>query len=560
MVKYIKALMGGTLTFIVLFSFLSNLKVFPSKIVVELEGEILENDIFYVYYLQEGVKKWSDEFSVYQRVKGNAHPQKLKFALPLDKPIDKIRIDIGANKKQQPMIIRSLTLKSEVGSYTFDNDLIENFDLNIYASYDKGKFVPKIVSERYDPFLVSKSDVFGMLEKLRTPSNSINSTSLWLVTGIFSLAIFVFLIYVDPSFHVDYAYILSFVIIIVAPFFVQVFVDESKNKSLEKRELAAMPGFTSFETFPTEFENYFNDNFGLRNEMIEWSGKIKVNIFKTSPKPEKVQFGDSKFLFYNSLEDEIFSSYTHTNLLSQEELEKLYQKFANRRKYLNDNGIIYLSGFWPNKHTIYPEYLPATMSLQIEGNISLADQMTDYFKKKEFPFFDVREDMIRAKGNRNLYRKLDTHWNANGAYTAYNSFCLSTYGTLGLEPYSLSDFEIVEKKEREGDLTEQIGVSSILGYVDDLPIYRLKNKSKTYEVVSNKGYPAGTVITFNKNCGNDKKILIFRDSYTTALIQFISLHFKEAIYISEVYDEALVDKLKPNIVISCRVERYMLSM
>src|SRR5690606_13290361 len=99
---------------------------------------------FYVYYLQEGVKKWSDEFSVYQRVKGNAHPQKLKFALPSDKPIDKIRIDIGANKKQQPMTIRSLTLKSEVGSYTFDNDLIENFDLNIYASYDKDKFVPKI--------------------------------------------------------------------------------------------------------------------------------------------------------------------------------------------------------------------------------------------------------------------------------------------------------------------------------------------------------------------------------------------------------------------------------
>ena len=81
-----------------------------------------------------------------------------------------------------------------------------------------------------------------------------------------------------------------------------------------------------------------------------------------------------------------------------------------------------------------------------------------------------------------------------------------------------------------------------------------------YKTVVREGFPKGTIITQNDNSPKKQKALIFRDSFTTALVQFISLHYKEVIYINGIYDQSIVDKVKPDVVISCRVERYMLSM
>ncbi|WP_271768268.1 hypothetical protein [Aquimarina algiphila] len=61
----------------------------------------------------------------------------------------------------------------------------------------------------------------------------------------------------------------------------------------------------------------------------------------------------------------------------------------------------------------------------------------------------------------------------------------------------------------------------------------------------------------NENCKNKSRVLIFRDSYTTELIQFISLHFTEVIYVNERYSDDLINKINPDIVVSCKVEKYM---
>lgn len=560
MEKQVLSIFGALIVYYCTFSLLNRQEIQPSEIIVDIETRVLENDIFYVYYLQEGIKKWSDTQSVHQRIKGNKSYQNLRFSLPLDKPIKRIRIDIGANKNQKPIVINSITIRSEVGILKFEKDFFENFDLNAYATFNKDKFIPKIVNGRYDPFLVSKPFLAQQIESLRNHTKQFSYKFILFISFIFSIAFYIYLINQNFKISISQIYISLFIGIIIAPFVYNTFFESGENGNLEKRELAQMPELVSFEKFPMEFENYYNDNFGLRGVLIDLSGKIKVNIFKSSPKPEKVQFGNDGFLFFNDLNDEIFESYTNSSLLSVEELDRVYEKFESRKEKLAKDGIQYVCGFWPNKHTIYPELLPTSMKLQIEGEISQADQVVSFLKKMDFPFFDVRDALLKAKTTQTLYRKLDTHWNSNGAYVAYKSFCESTYDVLGLSALDISNFNIVSLEMKEGDLTGQLGVKSIFGFEENLPIYKLEDKSKSYTIKNSNGLPKGTIITQNQNAPKKEKVLIFRDSFASALVQFISLNYSEVVYVNGIYDQDIIDSVKPDVVISCRVERYILSM
>ena len=129
-------------------------------------------------------------------------------------------------------------------------------------------------------------------------------------------------------------------------------------ENCEKRELHTFPSFSFSEKFIDDFENYFDDNFGLRNSLISWGSSIKVNLFKSSVHPQNVKFGKSGWLFYNKIDGGIFNSYTHQNLLSNEELDSLVEVWENRKINLESKGIKYIMAVWPNKSTIYPELLP----------------------------------------------------------------------------------------------------------------------------------------------------------------------------------------------------------
>ena len=559
MYKHFKALIISLVGFFIINGFLATRKIEPDSLEVVVSATVLENDIFYVYYTNKNQKQWNDKCSRHKRIKGSKKTQDLVFVLPLNIPTERIRIDIGANKNQAPIKIESITLRSKAGQERISGDYENYFKLNAYAKYLNGLYVPKIVSGRYDPFLVSNEKVNAVLNRLQKTTPMFGDAVSTIIGIVFSLALFVYIVVTPSKAGLDY-FKVAFVIIIVAPLLANLFDVKFVEENLEKRELKKMPEIRFDEEFPKEFESYYNDNFGLRNLIIQLSGKIKINVFRSSPKPELVQFGKEGFLFYNSLNDEIFDSYTNKNLLTTSDLEKYFLTFEKRRKELEEKNIPYIIGFWPNKHSIYPEMLPSSMRSQIQGKTSLADQITEYFKDNEAVFFDVRQSLINTKPQRSLYRKFDTHWNSDGAFTGYRSFCDQTSNTLGLKPFDRDDFEIVYEEGYSGDLTEQMGVERIAGYSDKIPKYTLKNKNLGYKEVSSKGYPSGSVVTQNTNAEKKQRLVVFRDSFTSQLIQFLSLHYTEVIYLKDKYDKNIIEKLNPDIVLSCRVERYMLSM
>lgn len=562
MKKHIIHIVFCLLAFALIINVFDNKKITPSEFIVELEARVLEDDLFMVYYLPEGVKSFSDKQSSFIRIKGGSDIQKIQISIPADKPIQKIRIDIGRNVKQKPLEIKSILLKSSSASFLYKKDLMKLFKPNYFIEVKNGLVHTKTVKGRYDPFISPTPVVLKDLIKLRKEYYPIPIWVPYLIGIIFSFSIFLSLFHQSNNsqkFSLEKTYISIFICLLVTPSIVKLFDTERKDKNKENRELAALPEYSLSEEFPKEFETYYNDNFGLRNELVKLSSNIKINVFRTSPRPKEVQFGKSQFLFFNK--EEIFDSYTNSNIMTPKELNSYCKAIIEHRDSLASKGIKFVSGFWPNKHTIYPELLSYSMVSQIKGDISLADQMVHYFKQNNFPFFDVREDLLLAKKDKNLYCKLDTHWNNNGAYLAYRSFCSQTFLDLNLTPFSLDEFEIKSRLLKSGDLTKIMGVDEILGIKDLNETYTLKDKLKSFSRINDpKGFPPKSKITKNQNCGNKLKVLIFKDSYMTALVKFFSLHYREIIYIHGAYDEDMVHKINPDIVINCRVERHIASL
>ena len=531
----------------------------PTEMKVSLEATVLQNDTFQLFYLSKDETSFKEKHSVLAEIKGGDEPQNIEFVVPLDTSIHKLRIDIGNNRHQMPMRISAVHLNVLDRSLSYD--ISESFIKNVCVSEIQGRFITKMVSNSYDPFFVSNFDFSAAIKDLAKEQPLVDDAMAFFLALIFAVAAFISFFVKTPKTAAPrfQPYIAAFVLIIATPPLVELLNVELESATKEKRELAPPPDWAFNESFPREFEAYYNDNFGLRPTVINWASKLKIGVFRDSPQPELVQFGNNGFLFFNQHNADdggIYASYSHTNLATDEELEHAYQEQLQLKNDLSKKGIAYAAGFWPNKHSIYGDQLPFTMEMQIQGNTSLADQIVSYFGKRKMNFFDVRRDLLKAKDKKQLYLKFDSHWNSNGAYEAYRSFCSQTDSILGLTPFQIDDFEVTYTQTKKGDLTNLLGIDSISGYHDNVPNYVFKNR--TFKQLPPIGFSENTVITENKYCNNKKLALVFRDSYSSALIQFLSLHYYKVIYIwKSPVDMYWVDKIKPDVVILGVVERRL---
>ena len=332
-------------------------------------------------------------------------------------------------------------------------------------------------------------------------------------------------------------------------------LDVKLVENCEKRELHTLPTFSISEKFIDDFENYFDDNFGLRNSLINWGSSIKVNLFKSSVHPQNVKFGKSGWLFYNKIDGGIFNSYAHRNLLSNEELKSLVEVWENRKINLESKGIKYIMAVWPNKSTIYPEHIPLTMKAQIKDTLSKTNQILNFLhsSKSSIPFITVRTNLLEEKKKNKLYRKLDTHWNQVGAFYAYQYFMEKTSDILGVVPYNLEDFTIKYHCESKGDLLSMLGICETNSFSETNPTLQLTDNNLT--ITKSEGKYKNSLTFKNKKCDNRLKVLIFRDSFTDALIPFFKNHFYETHFVWFDYQKHIVDTLKPDIVITSFVER-----
>jgi hypothetical protein len=330
------------------------------------------------------------------------------------------------------------------------------------------------------------------------------------------------------------------------------------EKGNEKRKMEELPKFDidSLNILPKKFDAYYNDNFGLRITLVNMGIKIKYFLFNSSPKPEKVLIGKDGWLFLTGRFYEITQDLNRENLYSQANLKKAVEEWEARKMELEKHNIKYYKAFWPDKYYIYDEYMPSGMKIANKKGQWRCDQAIEYLNKKKsiVQIIDVRQKLIEHKKKFNVHYKQDSHWNNYGAFIGYSELinCISKDFTK-IKPLCLNDFNIIWGERKYGDLSEILNLK-----LTDIDVnFIKKNGNTTFENCSIDGYPAKTKIYTNPKNPNGPVVLIYRDSYTNAMIPFLMEHFSKAVFIWDTpYSLDLVKKVNPNIVIECYALRY----
>lgn len=358
----------------------------------------------------------------------------------------------------------------------------------------------------------------------------------------------------------QYLMIYIFLFLISLPMADNIFKIFPDTDLYENRQLATFPRITedNILNFPKEFENYYNDNFGLRKYLIRANNMLNVILFSFSPNT-KVIIGKENWLYFAGEDEAIFM---YKQRRTEDELKLYLDILKNRKKFFAEQGIQYFVIIAPNKQSIYPEYMPEHIQRLNEN--SEYDQIIEYLSKNSL---DINIDMKRAlleekqKGNL-VYYKTDTHWNNYAAFIAYQEIMkkLEIYYPE-LKPMSLADFDIVEKPY-SGDLANMLGMQESFKEKVYIITPKFNRKANIREIGNIDGIVTDKSMLLSEcdSCSNVSAIII-RDSQAIPLIPLLAEHFSRAIYIDTLENPEIIHLIikneKPDVVLFERVERGM---
>ena len=318
----------------------------------------------------------------------------------------------------------------------------------------------------------------------------------------------------------------------------------------EKRALAAAPVLADEKglnlAFPKEFETYLADNFGLRSLMVSSQSALYYYLLGDSAN-EKVIAGKDGWLFFA----ETLGDYQRSNVLSDAELGRLCRTLALQQEYLESRGIPFLFIITPNKNSIYGEYMPDRYA-RLEGETN-AIQLQKRLDDVGIAHTDLQAVLTAAKSTGQLYHKRDTHWNEYGAWVGYREIMrLLKQQAPAVPDVTGETAQYKVEKQWQGDLDTMLMPAFQL--LDEQTVF---DRPVNYSTLRPMRSPEDMDIT-TKSRVNDLSVLMFRDSFTNALLPFLSNAFGTVHYTRAVpYDYTLLDRDKPDIVIQQIVERNL---
>lgn len=352
-----------------------------------------------------------------------------------------------------------------------------------------------------------------------------------------------------------------------SPLVIMLLSEEKTISTGEKRKLTPWPDFQwdleGIQKFPRQFEEYFDDHFGLRDNLIAFYNGIFVELFQSSPKDHAI-VGSDKWLFL-STPDFVINDFLGLHLFDEARLRHWKQILLDRQEWLADQGIHYLFIPPPNKIMIYPEYLPDRI-LQRRGRTNL-DQFVERLNTP--PVFtgllDLRKPLLDAKNTGQLYLKADTHWNFDGSYVAYLEIMARLQQWFPEMRPIPKEQMVVEEIQISGDISKMLNLASM--YEETFRVLHIPDGENLVNFKDFKGYPqpatleqhfrTGKLFT-NENPTQKHTALFISDSFGTALREYLCAHFRRIIFVKDARFEdlkKLIEIEQPEVVIDINVAR-----
>lgn len=308
---------------------------------------------------------------------------------------------------------------------------------------------------------------------------------------------------------------------LAGPFF------DSENR--ENRKLAEKPVLTAenFESYPAQAEAYYNDTLPFRNQLIRLNNTLQYFLFRQQD-INGVAIGRDGWLFYCSEEagNPVNQSLGGWHF-SEEELKTVAESMQGTKDALAGRGIEFVLFLPPNKETVYMEKLPSYYEQQDE--YTATDQLVDYLREHtDVTVVYPKAELLEYKEkhpDRQLYLKLDSHWNNLGAYIGTRSLAEA----LGIAMPDPEELTLTEIKKTTGDLA--VVMNAAVTDVDTE--YELSGFSvlKTETVKDD----AKSECVFSTPGADQRRVFMARDSYSVALAPILATQFEESTFVHHTF-------------------------
>jgi hypothetical protein len=337
-----------------------------------------------------------------------------------------------------------------------------------------------------------------------------------------------------------------------------------------------------------DLDKRFQEGFAFRDVLLKLRVELRLGIFDLLP--DTVIRGKDGWLFYDSeiVHDghsfDDFRGEVHPDQATLSNWRSVMTVHAEERQWPNSLVVIVV----PNKQTIYPDLLPAALARQ-RGGRTRADDAVAELTDPQLPLpqyratvIDLRPAFLKARTLADgtpsppLYYRTDSHWTERGARVAEAAI---SQALIAAHIPDFTPLPAAVLTPRMGTYRGDIG-NLVLGknivesaeFLDVDHIWPARTAagapvlgpSITREMIvsyftrsSKPDDPIHPLIT-TVDDPNLPTAVIFHDSFGPCMLPWMAQHFRRAVWCWNCsWDEALVDREKPSVVIVERVERYV---
>lgn len=310
----------------------------------------------------------------------------------------------------------------------------------------------------------------------------------------------------------------------------------------ENRFLTEFPSFSAEKLFNGEFmqnvDNYFNDHFALRDQWITLKTGLDLSVGKRES--NGVYIGKDVLLENIQTPNQ---TYVDKNIQG-------IKSFADKYK----SNIYFM--LVPSASAIQPEKLPPLAPTWDQQEYII----NTYAKLPNGVTAIDAYTALKAHSDEYIYYRTDHHWTTKGAFYAYQE----ASKTMNLAKREQNDFVI--KKQTDdfyGTLASKSGMRVMKA--DSIETYDLStkstfsvtsdNKTKDYDSIYFKEFLGkkdkysfflGTnqpVVTIKTDSKSDKKLLLFKDSYSHCFAPFFVEDYSEIVLMDMRYINTDIDNV-----------------
>ncbi len=335
-----------------------------------------------------------------------------------------------------------------------------------------------------------------------------------------------------------YFFIVLFILCLFLPLF---FFNRGSEKISfeEKRYLADFPDpFTR-----SGFEDWINDNIGFRTGFVTMYANIMYRFLGLSPS-EKIKIGKDGWLFYTG--DNNLRIAEGTYPLFDDDISNIIACQEDIRDYLKGKNCEYYLILPPSKVSVYYDMLKGGYE-RIETPVDIVERALK--ENTDVNVINLKDCLLRAKENEQVFLRTDTHWNQLGAYRAYEEIhkrVMPSRSEAVVESYDT----IVK-----GEFSDMMGASDLLK----------KEETKGIKIVNAEAMLLsdgdGKEFVYHNENGNGQTCLMFGDSMFGAewkMKELIAEDYTDFIFVwSYDFDTDKVDKYKPDVVYYDISERFL---